>query len=132
MKQKVVVGTVVAILTAWVIAITIVIALQPDVGVESPEKLREQLSNALNSRDSKALESLIAYPPGDADDFAESYMKKLDDVAAKSITVSLKPNSEAPNKVAIAGTLGDGADFSYDVSLVQGRDGWRLELIPPL
>jgi hypothetical protein len=123
LTRKLALGSTVGVIVAWLIIATALIALEPDVGVGSPQRLQHDLTNALNSRDREALGSLIDYPTGRASEFAESYLAKLDSVGANSITVALTPDEQAPSRVTIAGMYADGSEFSYNVAATQGRDG---------
>ncbi|MEC3980344.1 hypothetical protein [Amycolatopsis sp. H20-H5] len=112
---------------AWVVSVTAMIAHQPSPGVPSAEVLRQDLTAALSAHDASALENLLDYPPGQASDFAASYVKTLETAGAHDLAVTLSPGT-----ATVSGVLRDGTRFTYPVA-VSEKDGlWTVTFAPPL
>ncbi|ASR38315.1 hypothetical protein BAY61_28635 [Prauserella marina] len=133
---------VVAIVVVWLAVVTVQIARQPEIGVDSPQQLQRQLATALNARDAGALAEVVGYPVAEVDDFAKAYLARLDEVNASAITVTLLPDPRDPKAAEIrgerastrpaAGNQGSRVTFSYRVAVGQVDGSWRVEFIPPL
>ncbi|MEU3272810.1 hypothetical protein ABZ639_18380 [Saccharomonospora sp. NPDC006951] len=106
---------VVAIVVVWLAVVTVLIARQPEIGVDSPRQLQRQLATALNDRDAGALAEVLGYPAAEGDEFAKAYLARLDDVNASAITVTLLPDPRTPQVAEIRGerdapSLGHGGE----------------------
>ncbi|PXY32640.1 hypothetical protein BAY60_01330 [Prauserella muralis] len=123
---------VVAIIVTWLVVVTVLIAREPEIGVESPQRLRAQLEHALNERDAEQLTGVLGYPPGHVEDFAGAYVARLDDTGAHAIEVTLEPGTAAPRVAKVSGRLAGGGTFAYRVAVAERDGSWRLEFTPPL
>ncbi|MGW4490240.1 hypothetical protein ACWEOE_41330 [Amycolatopsis sp. NPDC004368] len=116
---------------AWVLAITVSIANQPDPGAPTPVALRDSLRGALVTRDSGALEDLLNYPGSGASDFADDYVAVLGDTDARDIAVQLVPDDLAPTRAVVTG-VARGARFTYSLAVTREEGRWTVALTPPL
>ncbi|WP_410603131.1 hypothetical protein [Amycolatopsis sp. lyj-90] len=131
-RRTATVAVAIAIAVTWVSVITVLIAHQPDPGVESPGKLREDLTAALNEHDAEAFSELIDYPPASAGDFAKSYVDALAGRGFHDVTVKFAPDDLAPTSATVSGKLADGSAFGYPVAVAVKEKLWLLSLTPPL
>jgi hypothetical protein len=120
------------LVVAWFAVVTVQIATEPEVGVDSPAELQDRLQLAFNTQDARGLEDLVAYPPDNAEDFATAYIAEFKAAGVHSLTVTLLPGLRSPRSAAIRGLRADGTDFSYLVSVRERGGKWRVELTPPL
>ncbi|MEU3626603.1 hypothetical protein [Amycolatopsis coloradensis] len=122
----------IGVAVVWVSVITLLIAHQPDPGVDSPGQLRENLTAALNRHDAEALSELIDYPAAAADDFAKSYVDTLAGHGAHDVTVKFAPDDLSPTSATVSGKLADGRAFDYAVAIAVKDKLWMVSLTPPL
>ncbi len=122
----------IGIAVVWVSVVTLLIAHQPDPGVDSPGQLREGLTTALNRHDAEALSELIDYPPASADDFAKSYVEALASRGAHDVTVKFAPDDLSPTSATVSGKLADGRAFDYAIAVALKDKLWIVSLTPPL
>ncbi|WP_158889192.1 hypothetical protein [Amycolatopsis anabasis] len=128
-RRKLVLAVVVAVLGAWLVLVTVLIARQPDAGVSSPDELRGRFESALNAFDAQQLEDLVDYPPNGAEDFTKSYVDELRSAGAHDVVVTLAPDARVAR---VTGKRADGSAFSFAVTVREHDGRWRLELTPPI
>ncbi|HWD04426.1 MAG TPA: hypothetical protein VG674_18455 [Amycolatopsis sp.] len=115
----------------WVLAITLLIARQPDPGAPSPSALRDDLRSALTARDADALTNLLNYPGSGASDFADDYVAVLGDEDVRDIAVQLAPDDAAPTRAVVTG-LAHGSRFGYSLAVTSEDGRWTVAFTPPI
>ncbi|QWF82797.1 hypothetical protein [Amycolatopsis sp. CA-230715] len=130
-RRRVVVTVIVLLGASWLTTLTVLIAQQPEAGVPSPSELRTTLEQALNSKDAKALETVLDYPPSAAADFAKSYAARFTQEGARDVRVTLAPAGDAPTTATVTGVLADGRRFGYPLALKEDGGNWSVAFVPP-
>ena len=131
-RREVKVGLAIAAGATWIIAVTVLIAHQPDPGAESPRALRDRLATALTSHDSDALGGLLNYPGSGTDDFAKDYVDVLTENGVHDVTVTLGPDEHTPTRATVGGVLGNGGHFTYALAVTSEDGRWTVAFTPPL
>lgn len=116
----------------WVLAITLLIAHEPDPGAATPRELRERLLTALTAHDSDAFGELLDYPGSGASDFAKKYVAVLSDNGVHDLAVRLTPDEQAPRTATVTGALGSGGQFSYVLAVTTEEGRWTVAFTPPI
>ncbi|MFI5609585.1 hypothetical protein [Amycolatopsis sp. NPDC051903] len=130
-RRNATVAVAVTVGVVWVVAITLLIAHQPDPGAPSPAALRDGLRTALADRDADALADLLNYPGSGASDFADDYVAVLGDEDVRAVSVQLLPDEHAPTK-AIIGGVTHGSRFTYSLAVTSEDGRWTVAFTPPI
>jgi hypothetical protein len=131
-RRDVKVGLSIVAAAAWVGAVTLLIVHEPDPGAASPAELRDRLASALGAHDPDALADLLDYPGSGGSDFAKDYAGVLAGRGVHDVRVELVPDAAAPTRATVAGTLGDGRPFSYQLAVTSEDGRWTVAFTPPL
>ncbi|MEV8613069.1 hypothetical protein AB0383_35030 [Amycolatopsis sp. NPDC051373] len=130
-RRNATVAVAVGVGVAWVVAITVIIANQPDPGAPSPVALRDSLRSALVARDSGELEDLLDYPGSGASDFADEYVAVLGEEDVRDIAVQLVPDEHSPTRAVVSGVT-HGSRFTYSLAVTREEGRWTVAFTPPL
>ncbi|RZQ62655.1 hypothetical protein [Amycolatopsis suaedae] len=130
-RRRLVLAGTLTVLVGWLVVITVLIAVEPDPGVDSPAELRARLAAALSEHDATGLERVLDYPVGARADFAKEYASAAAEAGVHAVTVRLLPDESSPRQAVVSGMLGDGTPFSYPLA-VRGGGNWAVTALPPL